>query len=82
MTFSIHLRTNPGIVESNRLFVGTHDIMLPDCRKLEAMAEKASLPYSHREYEEMIHDWMLLTLPESIAARNEICDIIVRPSTT
>ncbi len=60
------------------LFVGTHDIMLPDCRKLRAMADKADIPYSHIEYVDMIHDWMLLSLPESVTARDEICGIISR----
>lgn len=60
------------------LFVGTHDIMLPDCRKLQAMAEAQGIPYSHVEFADMIHDWMLLTLPESIEARNQICEIIRR----
>jgi hypothetical protein len=50
--------------------------MVPDCRKLKAMAETAGIPYSHIEYEDMIHVWMLLTLPESVRAREQICGII------
>jgi len=60
------------------LFVGTHDIMLPDCRKLKAKAEKAAISYSHIEYLDMIHVWMLLSLRESVNARDEICRIITR----
>jgi len=60
------------------LFVGTHDIMLPDCQKLRGLAQAAGIPFTYVEYKDMIHDWMMLKLPESEQARNEICKIIER----
>jgi len=64
------------------LFVGTHDIMLPDCRKLKSMAESTGIRFEYVEYPEMIHDWMMLQLPESEKARNEIGSLIQRPFRT
>ena len=58
------------------LFTGTRDVLFPDCRKLRdrAMAEGVKLNY--HEYEAMLHDWMLISLPESKHALNEIVDIV------
>lgn len=54
------------------LFIGTRDIFLPDCRKLrdKAVAENAKLNY--REYDGMVHDWMLGPLPEAKQVLQEI----------
>ena len=54
------------------LFIGTRDIFLPDCRKLrnKAIAENVNLNY--REYDGMVHDWMLGPLPESKQVLREI----------
>lgn len=60
------------------LFIGTHDIMLPDCQKLKHLAAATNVQLHYVEYKDMIHDWMMLTLPESETARNEICAIITR----
>jgi epsilon-lactone hydrolase len=58
------------------LFIGTRDVFLPDCRKLrdKAAAEGARLDY--REYDGMVHDWMLGPLPEAKHAINEIVEKI------
>lgn len=60
------------------LYVGTHEVMLPDCRKLKDMAAAAGIPFDYREGKDMIHCWMLLKLPESAQAQNEIISIIQR----
>lgn len=54
------------------LFIGTRDIFLPDCRQLrnKAIAENVNLNY--REYDGMVHDWMLGPLPESKQVLREI----------
>src|ERR1044072_1519846 len=58
------------------LFIGTRDILYPDCRKLrdKASAEGARLDY--REYDQMVHNWMLGPMPEAKHAIAEIVETI------
>jgi monoterpene epsilon-lactone hydrolase len=58
------------------VFIGTRDVFCPDCRKLrdKAMAEGVRLDY--REYEGMVHEWMLGPLPEAKQTINEIVETI------
>jgi epsilon-lactone hydrolase len=58
------------------LFIGTRDILYPDCRKLrdKAAAEGARLNY--REYDQMVHNWMLGPMPEAKHAIKEIVETI------
>lgn len=58
------------------LFIGTRDILYPDCRKLrdKAIAEGVYLDY--REYEGMVHNWMLGPMPEAKQAVREIIETI------
>ena len=58
------------------LFIGTRDILYPDCRKLRdnATAEGAYLDY--REYDQMVHNWMLGPMPEAKHALAEIVETI------
>ncbi len=58
------------------LFAATRDILLPDCRKLRDRAEAEGVKLNYREYEAMLHDWMLISLPESKQALKEIIEII------
>ena len=58
------------------LFIGTHDIFLPDCRKLRDKAVAEGVKLNYCEYEAMLHDWMLITLPESKQALREIAEIV------
>ncbi|MDF2446552.1 MAG: h16 [Moraxellaceae bacterium] len=58
------------------LFIGTHDVMLPDCRKFKAMAENAGVDIDYREYEGMVHEWALLPVPEGVAAQAALIDVI------
>ena len=60
------------------VFIGTRDVFCPDCRKLrdKAMAEGVRLDY--REYDGMVHDWMLGPLPEAKQAIKEIVGTIRR----
>lgn len=60
------------------LFVGTHDIMIPDCRKFRTLASDAGVILKHVEYPDMVHDWMMLKFPESEQARNEICTVMTQ----
>lgn len=54
------------------VFIGTHDVLLPDCRRLKARAEARGILLDYREYEDMVHVWPLFTLPESNRALAQI----------
>lgn len=54
------------------LFIGTHDILLPDCRLFRMQAQERGLPLQYYEYEGMFHVWMLLPMPEADAAFAQI----------
>jgi acetyl esterase/lipase len=58
------------------VFIGTRDILFPDCRKLRDRAAAEGVPLDYREYEAMLHDWMLISLPESKQALKEIVEIV------
>ena len=58
------------------LFIGTRDLLLPDCRKLRDRAAAEGVKLNYREYEAMLHDWMMISLPESKQALKEILEII------
>lgn len=47
------------------LFMGTHEIFLPDARKLVAMANKKGVNLAYLEYPEMYHAWIFLNMPEA-----------------
>jgi len=55
------------------LFIGTRDILYPDCRKLREKAAAEGVPLDYREYDQMVHDWMLGPLPE---AKHAIAGIV------
>jgi acetyl esterase/lipase len=60
------------------LFTGTCDILFPDCRKLRDLAAAEGVQIDYREYEDMFHDWMLISLPESKHVLREIVDQLSR----
>src|ERR1041384_2206165 len=60
------------------LFIGTRDILFPDCRKLRDCAEDEGVRIDFREYDGMVHDWMLGPMPEAKHAIAEIVDLIQR----
>jgi acetyl esterase/lipase len=60
------------------LFIGTRDILFPDCRKLRDRAADEGVRLDYREYDEMVHDWMLGPMPEAKHAVGEIIDLIQR----
>lgn len=47
------------------LFIGTHDILLPDCQKFRDLAFKKDIQLDYCEYDEMLHCWMLFPVPEA-----------------
>jgi monoterpene epsilon-lactone hydrolase len=55
------------------LFIGTRDILYPDCRKLRDKAAAEGVRLDYREYDQMVHNWMLGPMPE---ARHAIAEIV------
>jgi acetyl esterase/lipase len=60
------------------LFIGTRDILWPDCRRLRDRAREEGVALDYREYDGMVHDWMLGPLPEAKRAIREIVEKIGR----
>jgi len=58
------------------LFIGTRDIFFPDCRKLRDQAEAEGVRIDYREYDGMVHDWMLGPMPEAKHAVAEIVELL------
>lgn len=58
------------------LFIGTHDLLLPDARKFKSMAEAKGIAVNYYEYPAMIHVWPLFFFPESKNATRQIIEII------
>lgn len=58
------------------VFIGTKDILVADARKLKLIAESNKIAINYYEYEEMVHVWMLLNLPESKKAFQQIVGLI------
>jgi acetyl esterase/lipase len=58
------------------LFIGTADVLLPDCRKLKVKAQFKGQTIAYYEYEGMLHDGMLYPIPEARDIRDKIIDIL------
>ena len=58
------------------LFIGTRDILYPDCRKLRDNAAAEGVAIDYREYPGMVHNWMLGPMPEAKQAIKEIVEAI------
>lgn len=60
------------------IFIGTHDILLADCRKLKSMLDQKNIPLNYFEYPKLFHDWVLITpIKESKIATEQICKLIL-----
>lgn len=59
------------------LFIGTHDVFLPDARKLKQHLRSLNIPLNYYEYPKMFHMWMAVTnLEESKHAIDQMVGII------
>jgi len=56
------------------VFIGTRDVFLPDCRKLRERAAAEGVTIDYREYDQMVHNWMLGPMPEAKQVLREIVD--------
>jgi acetyl esterase/lipase len=60
------------------LFIGTHDILEPDCRRFRRLAEDAGIDLDYVEEEGAFHVWMLVPLlPEARRTFAQIVDILL-----
>ena len=53
-------------------------MLLPDARKLKKLVQSKGMDINYYEYPDMFHDWMILDLPESKKARDEISKLIMK----
>lgn len=58
------------------IFIGTRDVLLPDARRLRDLAEQAGTSVTYVEEPEMLHDWMLLPIPEAARTMQRLAEIV------
>lgn len=59
------------------IFIGTHDVLYPDCRKLKLLMNEQKILLNYYEYPKMFHVWVLFPfLKESKFAFEQICFLI------
>lgn len=63
-------------LENITVFAGSREILVADARKLKKMMAPEVLQFTYVEYPGMVHDWMLINLPESRQARQQIISVI------
>lgn len=54
------------------IFVGTEEILLPDCRLIKQKIEQSNTTLFYKEYEGMQHDWIVFPIKERQILLNEI----------
>jgi len=59
------------------VFVGTHEILLPDCRILKRKIEKSNTGIFYKEYEAMQHDWMIFPIKEREILLNDVVEFVM-----
>lgn len=60
------------------LFIGTYDVFIADARKFRSMTEQSGININYFEYPEMVHVWMLLSMPEAKRAQQQIINLILQ----
>lgn len=60
------------------VFVGTHEILLADCRELKRKIEKSNTDIFYKEYDEMQHDWMIFPIKERKILINDMIDYLLK----
>lgn len=59
------------------LFIGGHDILAADARKLRDLAHHATVNLHYYEFDKMFHVWMLFPIPEAKKVCHLMNDIII-----
>lgn len=66
-----------GLAKIN-VFIGTHDVLYPDCKKLKSLMEEQNISINYFEYPKMFHVWVLFPfIKESKIAKKQIYDLII-----
>lgn len=59
------------------IFIGTHDLLIADSRKLKLMLESANISFNYFEYPKMMHVWTIISaLKEAKHSLNQIAKLI------
>jgi acetyl esterase/lipase len=59
------------------IFIGTHDVLYPDCLKIKKSLEEQGISFNFFEYPNLFHVWMVITgLKESKSALSQITKLI------
>lgn len=58
------------------IFIGTHEIFLPDARKFKEICKKQHVKINYYEYEKMNHVFILQPIPEAKKALKKIISVI------
>ncbi len=59
------------------VFIGTHDVLYPDCKKLKSFMNEQNISINYYEYPKMFHVWVLFPfLKESKFAFKQICFLV------
>ncbi|RNI39992.1 hypothetical protein EFY79_01440 [Hanamia caeni] len=58
------------------VFAGSNEILVADTRKLKTVAARQQVDITYYEYPDMFHAWMLLNLPESKTAKQQLAALI------
>lgn len=58
------------------LFIGSSDILLPDCRKMKQITDPEKTKLNYFEYKKMFHCWMLFPIPEADDVVRKIQDLM------
>ena len=58
------------------LFIGTHEIFLPDCKKLAELAKKQQVQVVCHEYPGMYHAWIFLNMLEAKSVLGKLVNIL------
>lgn len=58
------------------ILIGTRDILLPDAKAFADKLSAAGVPFTYRQYPDMFHCWVMLDMPETRRAREEIIGLL------
>ncbi|MFW5761146.1 MAG: alpha/beta hydrolase fold domain-containing protein [Cyclobacteriaceae bacterium] len=59
------------------LFMGTHDILVPDVKIMEEKIKNTTTGFNYFKYDHMFHVWMFYPIPEAKKTISEVVKIIV-----
>ncbi|MGW5720979.1 alpha/beta hydrolase [Amycolatopsis sp. NPDC003865] len=73
------IHADPAGLAPITLFIGTRDVLLPDCRRFRERAREAGTEVDYREYSGMFHNWLMQAIPEGVEAMNHVERLLRRP---